>query len=215
MWSTGQIGIKQRERSSPRDVSSPRWYFVAMVALAIAISYFDRQTISVAITAIEQTIPISNQQFSYLSTAFLLSYAALYIGGGRLLDRIGTRRGFLLIMLWWSVACAMHGLARGFGWLVAMRFLLGMGEGGAFPAATRVVAEWIPAGQRSTAMGIINAGTAIGSVLATPLIGLVLLRSGWRAVFFAAGGLGLLWTLWWAISYRSNTATLSMNTSAT
>jgi len=189
-----------------------RWYFVVLVALAIAISYFDRQTISVAIAAIQHTIPVSNQQFSYLSTAFLLSYAALYVGGGRLLDRIGTRRGFLLIMVWWSVACALQGLAYSFSWLLVMRFLLGMGEGGAFPAATRVVSEWIPAHERSTAMGIINAGTAIGSLLAPPLIGLVILHSGWRAVFFTAGGIGLLWTLWWAISYRGNTSTLSINT---
>jgi ACS family hexuronate transporter-like MFS transporter len=189
-----------------------RWYLVALVAAAIAISYFDRQTVSVAIAAIERTIPISNQQFSYLQTGFLLSYAALYAIGGRMLDRLGTRRGFLVIMLWWSIACALHGLAKGFAWLLAMRFLLGMGEGGAFPAATRVVSEWIPPHQRSTAMGVINAGTAVGSVLAPPLIGLVLLRLGWRAVFFMSGGLGLLWVLWWTVSYRGNTATLSVNT---
>src|SRR3954454_19320839 len=85
-----------------------RWYFVTLVTAAIAISYFDRQTLPVAISAIERNIPISNQQFSYLQTAFLLSYAALYAIGGRLLDRLGTRRGFMLIMLWWSLACALH-----------------------------------------------------------------------------------------------------------
>ena len=175
-----------------------------MVVGAIAISYFDRQTISVAISSIQRTIPVSQQQFSYLSTAFLLAYAAMYAGGGRLLDLIGTRRGFLLIMLWWSAACSLHGLAADFNWLLGMRFLLGMGEGGAFPAATRVVSEWVPAKERSTAMGLINAGTAVGSLLAPPLIGFVLLRSGWRAVFFLAGGIGFLWTLWWALSYRSN-----------
>ena len=189
-----------------------RWYFVTLVAAAIAISYFDRQTISVAIAAIQQNIPISNQQFSYLQTAFLLSYAAMYVIGGRLLDRLGTRRGFLIIMLWWSLACALHGFAAGFAWLLVMRFLLGMGEGGAFPAATRVVSEWLPPQERATAMGFINAGTAIGSLLAPPLIGLVLIYSGWRTVFFAAGCIGLLWVLWWAISYRGNTGTLSINT---
>jgi ACS family hexuronate transporter-like MFS transporter len=188
-----------------------RWYFVTLVAGAIAISYFDRQTISVAVSTIQRTIPISQQQFSYLSTAFLLAYAAMYAGGGRLLDRIGTRHGFLLIMLWWSAACALHGLASGFGWLLAMRFLLGMGEGGAFPAATRVVSEWVPAKERSTAMGFINAGTAIGSLLAPPLIGFVLLHSGWRAVFFTAGAIGFLWTIWWAISYRGNNTSQSTN----
>ena len=92
-----------------------RWYPVVLVTVAIAISYFDRQTLPVAIAAIQRNIPISDQQFSYLQTAFLLSYAALYIGGGRLLDALGTRRGFMLIMLWWSIACALHGFASGFG----------------------------------------------------------------------------------------------------
>jgi ACS family hexuronate transporter-like MFS transporter len=189
-----------------------RWYFVVMVAVAIAISYFDRQTLPVAIAAIQRNIPLSNQQFSYLQTAFLLAYAAMYVLGGRLLDAFGTRKGFLFIMLWWSLACALHGLASGFMLLLIARFLLGGGEGGAFPAATRVVAEWIEPGERSTAMGFINAGTAIGSVLAPPLIGFVLLRSGWRAVFLVAGIFGLAWVLWWAVSYRSNAMTLSSNT---
>ena len=196
-----------------RDLRVPRpWYFVALVTAAIAISYFDRQTLPVAIAAIQHTIPISDLQFSYLQTAFLFSYAFLYIGGGRLLDRLGTPRGFLIIMLWWSLACALHGLARTFMVLLAARFLLGMGEGGAFPAAVRVVAEWIPSEQRSTAVGIINAGTAVGSLIAPPLIGFIILRAGWRYVFFTAGAIGVAWVIWWAIAYRSNDQTLSVNT---
>ncbi len=196
------------------DRNRTRWYYVGMVAVAIAVSYFDRQTVSVAIAAIQKTIPISNQQFSYLQTAFLLSYAALYALGGRMLDRLGTRRGFLLIMTTWSIACMLHGVATGFAWLLAMRFLLGMGEGGGFPAATRVVAEWLPPEERSTGMGLINGGTAIGSVLAPPLIGLVLFLSGWRMIFFASGALGLLWVLWWAVVYRANPATLPVEAPA-
>lgn len=183
-----------------------------MVAMAIAISYFDRQTLSVAIAAIQRNIPLSNQQFSYLQTAFLVTYAAMYVLGGRLLDTLGTRKGFLLIMIWWSLACALHGFATGFSLLLIARLLLGGGEGGGFPAATRVVAEWIEPHERSTAMGLINAGTAIGSVLAPPLIGFVLLTSGWRDVFFVAGALGIAWVLWWAFTYRSNPMTLSSNT---
>lgn len=175
-----------------------------MVTAAIAISYFDRQTLPVAISAIQKTIPLSDQQFSWLQFAFLIPYALLYAAGGRMLDVLGTRRGFLLIMLWWSIACALHGLAADFTVLLGARCLLGMGEGGAFPAATRVVAEWIPMHQRSTAMGIINAGTAVGSVLAPPLIGIVLLTSGWRMVFFVSGAIGLVWVLWWWARYRGN-----------
>lgn len=193
-------------------MTNRKWYFVVMVAVAIAISYFDRQTLPVAIAAIQQNIPLSNQQFSYLQTAFLLAYAAMYMLGGRLLDALGTRKGFLLIMIWWSLACALHALASGFMLLLIARLLLGGGEGGAFPAATRVVAEWIEPTERSTAMGLINAGTAVGSVLAPPVIGFVLLTSGWRAVFLIAGALGLAWVAWWAVAYRSNTLTLSSNT---
>jgi ACS family hexuronate transporter-like MFS transporter len=197
--------MARTEQVEPSD-SQParRWQFVTLVTAAIAISYFDRQTVSVAIAAIQQTIPISNEQFSYLQTGFLLSYAALYAIGGRLLDKLGTRRGFLLIMVWWSVACILHGFATTFAWLLVMRFLLGMGEGGAFPAATRVVSEWLAPQERSTAMGFINAGTAVGALLAPPLIGLVLIYSGWRAVFFSSGAIGLAWVLWWATVYPGN-----------
>ena len=199
------MGIRLNDRGeTARSSIEVRWYFVALVTAAIAISYFDRQTLPVAISAIERTIPLSDQQFSWLQFAFLIPYALLYAAGGRMLDVLGTRRGFILIMLWWSVACALHGLAMNFGFLLAARCLLGMGEGGGFPAATRVVAEWVPLERRSTAMGTINAGTAVGSVLAPPLIGVVLLTSGWRMVFFAAGGVGLAWVVWWWVSYRGN-----------
>jgi ACS family hexuronate transporter-like MFS transporter len=200
-----------RMRGAGRGGMEVRWYFVALVTAAIAISYFDRQTLPVAITAIQRNIPISNQQFSYLQTSFLLAYAALYAIGGRRLDRLGMRRGFMLIMVWWSVACMLHGLASGFMFLMGARFLLGMGEGGSFPAAARVIAEWIAPEERSTAMGIINAGAAVGSLLAPPLIGVILLTIGWRAVFFVAGSIGIAWVIWWMISYRGNTVTLSSN----
>jgi ACS family hexuronate transporter-like MFS transporter len=186
-----------------------RWYFVAMVTAAIAISYFDRQTLPVAIAAIERTIPISNQQFSYLQTAFLLAYATMYVVGGRLLDLLGTRRGFLAIMVWWSAACALHGAAAGFGLLLVARFLLGMGEGGGFPAAVRVVSEWIEPEERSTAVGIINAGTAVGSVLAAPVVARIVLTLGWRWVFFLSGAVGMAWVVWWAVSYRETRAVMS------
>jgi ACS family hexuronate transporter-like MFS transporter len=194
------MNVKGKARSGGLE---PQWYFVGLVTLAIAISYFDRQTLPVAISAIQRNIPLDDQQFSWLQSAFLISYAALYVIGGRVLDVLGTRRGFILIMLWWSLACALHGLAMNFGFLLAARFLLGMGEGGGFPAAARVVAEWVPLHQRSTAMGIINAGTAVGSVLAPPLIGTVLLISGWRMVFFVSGAVGIAWVIWWAWRYRS------------
>ena len=180
-----------------------RWRIAILVSVAIAISYLDRQTLPVAVSAIARDIPLTNQRFSLLQSAFLLSYAFMYLGGGKLVDALGTRIGFAIIMTFWSLANASHALATSFAMLMASRFLLGMGEGGGFPAATRAVAEWFPAKERATAMGIINAGTAVGAVIAPPLIALVLTYSGWRWIFVVTGGLGLLWTWWWISSYFS------------
>jgi MFS transporter, ACS family, hexuronate transporter len=178
-----------------------RWRIALLIGAAIAISYFDRQTLPVAIAAIQRDIPVTNTQFSWLQSAFLIAYGLMYAGGGKLLDALGTKRGTTVIMIWWSLACASHGLAAGFGMLAASRFLLGMGEGGGFPAATKGVAEWFPVSERSTAMGIINAGTAVGAVVAPPAIALVIGATSWRWVFFISGAIGLLWVAWWRRSY--------------
>lgn len=180
-----------------------RWQIALLLTVAIGISYLDRQTLAVAIAAVQVDIPITNTQFSTLNAAFLVAYALMYAGGGRLIDALGTRRGFFVIMLWWSLACASHGLATGFAALAASRFLLGMGEGGGFPAATKAVAEWFPVTQRSSAMGMINAGTAVGAVAAPPLIALILSLSSWRWVFVITGAFGLLWTVWWLRDYHA------------
>src|SRR5882672_8148306 len=185
-----------------------RWRIAVLISAAIAISYLDRQTLPVAIGEIRKDIPISNQVKAFLDSAFLLTYGLMYVGGGRLMDILGTRRGFTIIMIFWSVACASHGFAGGVIMLAASRLLLGIGEGGGFPAATRVVAEWFPVTERSAAMGIINAGSAIGAVIAPPLIVFVLTSVGWlglanwRWVFFLTGAIGLVWaTAWWKIYF--------------
>jgi ACS family hexuronate transporter-like MFS transporter len=178
-----------------------RWRIAILLSAAIAISYLDRQTLPVAIKAISKDIPLTNQQFSNLQSAFLLAYAFMYAGGGKLADALGTRRGFTVIMIFWSIACASHGLALTFAMLAVSRFALGMGEGGGFPAATRAVAEWFSVKERATAMGVINAGSAVGAVVAPPLIALILFYSNWRWIFFITGTLGLLWTAWWHKSY--------------
>ncbi|EJL35110.1 sugar phosphate permease [Novosphingobium sp. AP12] len=186
-----------------------RWAIAVMIAVAIAISYLDRQTLPWAIKYIEADIPIGNQTKAFLDSAFLATYGLMYLGGGWLLDRVGTRAGFLAIMVFWSLACASHGFAGGIAALVVSRLLLGMGEGGGFPAATRAVAEWFPPERRAAAMGLVNAGTAVGAVIAPPLIAGVLAYgnwfglASWRWVFFLTGGLGLAWALWWFLTYRT------------
>jgi len=190
-----------------------RWHIALLVSAAIAVSYLDRQTLPIAIGEIQREIPISNSVKAFLDSAFLLTYGLMYLGGGRLMDVLGTKRGFLIIMVFWSLACASHGFAGGVIALAASRLLLGVGEGGGFPAATRVVAEWFPVKDRATAMGIINAGTGVGGVIAPPLIAAIILNvhwlgvSSWRWVFFITGALGLLWTVWWVRGYSVPSAT--------
>src|SRR5436190_6857087 len=184
-----------------------RWRIAILISAAIAISYLDRQTLPVAIGEIRKDIPISNQVKAFLDSAFLLTYGLMYLGGGRLMDMLGTRRGLTVIMIFWSLACASHGFAMNVVMLAASRLLLGVGEGGGFPAATRAIAEWFPVKERSMAMGIINGGTAVGAVIAPPLIASVILNvhwlslSSWRWVFFFTGALGLVWTAWWVKRY--------------
>ena len=174
-----------------------RWRVALIVSAAIAISYLDRQSLPVAVAAIERDIPLTNTQFGALTSIFLLAYAVMYLGGGALTDRLGSRRAFLLIMVVWSIACASHSLAATFGMLAASRLLLGMGEGGGFPAATKVVAERFPLTERSTAMGMVNAGTAVGGVVASPVIAAILSVGSWRWVFLACAAAGLVWVLVW------------------
>lgn len=196
-----------------------RWMVAALLSCAIAISYLDRQTLPWALAAIQADIPFSNQVKAALDSAFLITYGLMYVGGGMLLDRLGTKRGLTLIMAFWSLACASHGLAGGVMALVISRLLLGVGEGGGFPAATRAVAEWFPSRDRATAMGIINGGTAVGAVIAPPLIALILTHAHWgglapwRWVFFLTGGIGLLWMVWWMGVYRAPSVSHGSSTS--
>jgi MFS transporter, ACS family, hexuronate transporter len=216
-WRSSALATQKAGQLSPETNNMPqslRWRIAILVSAAIAISYLDRQALPVAVKAITKTIPLSNEQFSELQSAFLFSYAFMYAGGGKLADALGTRLGFIVIMIFWSLACASHALAASFAMLAGSRFLLGMGEGGGFPAASRAVAEWFRVDERATAMGIINGGTAVGAVVAPPLIALIVSYFSWRWVFLVTGALGLLWTGWWALSYVSHEESGKSNASS-
>ena len=197
------------ETTAPAKRPVVLWSIAVLISAGIAVSYLDRQTLPWVIKAVQADFPISNQVKAVLDSAFLVTYGLMYLGGGWLLDRIGTRRGFLLIMSFWSLACASHGLARNAVSLGVSRLLLGIGEGGGFPAATRAVAEWYSPNQRAFAMGIINGGTAVGAVAAPPLIVWILTNghwlglASWRWVFFITGAIGLAWALLWALVYAT------------
>ena len=180
---------------------SIRWPIAILITVAVAIGYLDRQTLALTTKAIQQDIPLSDNDFGNLQSLFYLAYALMYVGGGKLIDLLGSRRGFLLIVIWWSLACAGHGVAGGFMMLAAARLMLGLAQGGIFPAAIKAVAEWFPARERATAMGMVNGGASVGAVLAPPAVALVLCYAQWPWVFYLSGAMGLLWTVWWLRDY--------------
>ncbi len=178
-----------------------RWAVGGALALITAINYLDRQTLPVLIGEVQRDIPISNIAFSRLQALFLLAYAIMYAGGGRLVDLVGTRVGYAVVAGVWSTACMLHASAESVLGLGTFRFLLGLGEGGGFPAAAKAVSEWFPARERSLAVGLFNTGSAVGAVVAPPLIAAIVFRWNWRAVFLVTGAVGLVWAVIWLVGY--------------
>lgn len=190
--------------SSPAfQVRGLRWWIVGLVFLATLINYVDRLTVSVLGPVITQDLGLTNTQFGGIVAWFLAAYTLSQGLSGKLYDRIGTKLGFTVSIVVWSLAAMAHAFARGVSSLSACRFLLGLGEAGNWPGAAKAVTEWFPTRQRAFAMGIFNSGAAIGSIVAPPLIVFLSLRYGWQATFVATGALGFVWlVLWWAV-YRA------------
>ncbi|MFB3825946.1 MAG: MFS transporter [Bryobacteraceae bacterium] len=174
-----------------------RWWIAALLALATGLSYLDRQTLPVVATALHADIPLTNQEFSRLQFMFLLSYGIMYIGGGRIVDWVGTRLGYTIFIVWWSAATLFHGFANSVMGLAAGRLMLGFGEGGGFPASAKAVSEWFPARDRGLAFGIFNTGSSLGAIIAPPLLALLITNLSWRWAFFITGSLGLIWAALW------------------
>jgi ACS family hexuronate transporter-like MFS transporter len=179
-----------------------RWVICALLFFAATINYVDRQVIGILKTTLQEKIGWTEIGYSWVVFSFQTAYAIGLLGVGRLMDRIGTRRGFSLSITFWSLAAMGHALATTvFGFGVA-RFFLGLGEAGNFPAAIKTVAEWFPKKERALATGLFNSGTNIGA-LATPLVvPWITLRWGWRAAFIATGAIGFLWLAAWLALYR-------------
>jgi len=181
------------------------WTIVALLFVATALSFLDRQILSFAIIRIKDDIHLTDIDYSRINAAFIIGYAVMFTGSGILIDKFGTRFGLGFSVLLWSVASALHSLATRAIHFGAFRFLLGVGEGAAFPGAIKSVIEWIPLKKRAFATGIAIGGAAIGAVIA-PLLCLWLLNSaGWRIIFLITGGIGFLWTvIWFIISGKRN-----------
>ncbi len=182
--------------------SHVRWTVCAMLFVATSINYMDRQVLSILAPTLQHSIGWTEQQYGYIVSAFQFAYALGLLAAGRLVDRLGTRLGYVVVMALWSAAAMGHALVRSaFGFGVA-RFFLGLGESGNFPAAIKTTAEWFPQRERSQATGIFNSGTNLGAILAPASIPWITLHYGWRAAFLATGTFSLTWMCWWGWKYR-------------
>lgn len=179
-----------------------RWAIAGLLCLATAINYLDRQALGIVSVDIRREFGLDESDYSRILAFFFLAYSLMYAGSGYILDKLGTRRGFGVFIFFWSVAQMLHGFARGAASLAGCRFLLGLSEPGAWPAAAKAINEWFPANQRALAMGIFNAGSSIGSAISPGVIAWLTLAYGWRSSFVITGAAGLVWLAFWLVLYE-------------
>jgi ACS family hexuronate transporter-like MFS transporter len=187
----------------PTPATRVRWIIAALLFASTVINYIDRQSLSVLAPYLKTDFNWTNQQFAWVIISFRAAYAIGQALTGRLLDRIGTRNGLTLSVLWYSVAAMLTPLATGLRSLCGFRFLLGAGESANWPGATKVVSEWFPKSERGLAVAIFDSGSAVGAALA-PLIVLWLRNAfgSWRPALAIPGLLGFIWLIVWRLYYR-------------
>ena len=180
-----------------------RWRVCAMLLAATTINYIDRQVLGVLAPFLQETFSWSEIDYGYIVTAFQAAYAIGLLCAGALIDRFGTRIGYALAISVWSLAAMGHALAASVAGFVVARFLLGLGEAGNFPAAIKTVAEWFPRRERAFAVGIFNAGSNIGAIVAPLMVPIVAAAWGWQAAFLCTGVLSAAWLVTWLVFYRT------------
>jgi ACS family hexuronate transporter-like MFS transporter len=186
-----------------KTIPGVRWWIIGMISMLTVINYIDRQTLSVLAPTIREQFGMTNTSYSRVVTMFLLGYTISQAVSGKILDKIGTRRGFMLFVGIWTIASMLHAAARNVFALGAFRFLLGIGEAGNWPGAAKAVAEWFPVRERAFGMAIFNNGASVGAVLAPPMIAYVALTYGWRKAFFIGAGLSMIVMIAWFFFYRT------------
>jgi ACS family hexuronate transporter-like MFS transporter len=196
-----------------------RWTVCAMLFVATTINYVDRQVLSIlkpilaghilhlhplfpGWPTVETSINLTDAEYGKVLAAFQIAYAIGVIFAGRLVDRLGLRKGYPIVTGLWSLAAMGHALVRSVLGFTIARFLLGLGESGNFPAAVKATAEWFPPRERALATGIFNSGSSLGAILAPLAVPWVAIHFGWRASFLMTGIFSAMWIVWWSLRYR-------------
>lgn len=189
-------------RRRVRPIASLRWWICGLLFASTVINYIDRQTLSLLAPSLKVQYRWTNEDYANIVIAFRVAYALGQAFFGRLLDRIGTRRGLTFTVIWYSIVSVLTSLSRGFLSFAGFRFLLGAGESANWPAATKAVSEWFPKKERALATAFFDSGSSIGGAIAPFLILPIYFRWGWRPAFMIPGLLGFLWLIGWRLVYE-------------
>jgi MFS transporter, ACS family, hexuronate transporter len=215
----GKSAAEMEHRVEPAALPG-RWTICSMLFVATTINYVDRQVLSIlkpvlagsvlhlqpllpGWPTVEASINLTDIQYGNILAAFQIAYAFGVVFAGRLVDRVGCRRGYPIVTGLWSLAAMGHALVNSITGFAVARFLLGLGESGNFPAAVKATAEWFPPRERALATGVFNSGASVGAILAPLAVPWVALHFGWRASFLITGLFSAVWIVWWSIRYRT------------
>ena len=186
------------------NVSSHRWIILALLFFATTINYIDRSILSlIKPDYLDKELGWTNTQYGYVNSTFQFAYALGLLGFGWFIDRFGTKIGYTVSILFWSLAAAGHAAVGSVMGFASARVFLGLGEGGNFPAAIKSVAQWFPRAERAFANALFNSGTNIGNVIAPVIVIPIAANWGWRATFVVAGAAGILWIFLWLPLFRN------------
>jgi ACS family hexuronate transporter-like MFS transporter len=182
--------------------SNLRWTIVALLFFATTINYIDRQVIGLLKPIIEKDLNWTELDYGYIVSAFQLFYAIGLLLSGWLLDKFGTRIGYSIAILIWSLGGMFHAFASSAFSFGIARSVLGFGEAANFPAAIKTVAEWFPKRERALATGIFNSGSSVGAIIAPFIVAVITISLGWKWAFIITGALGIIWIVFWLLLYE-------------
>jgi ACS family hexuronate transporter-like MFS transporter len=203
-WRTAEVGTAMPVSASKVAcaVGRFRWIICALLLFGATKNYMDRQVLGVLKTTLQHDLGWNEIDYSNVVFAFQFAYALGMLAVGRLIDRLGTRRGYSVAMIFWSLASMAHGIAHSLVSFIFVRSALGFGEAGVFPASIKCVTEWFPRKERALAIGIFNAGTNVGAILTPLIVPWITIHFGWRWAFVLTGVSGFVWLIFWLALYR-------------
>ncbi len=180
-----------------------RWVILSLLFISTTILYIDRSALGILAPHLQDEIGWNEEQYGLINSAFMVAYAICFLIMGRLIDRIGTKRGYLISVIIWSIAAVGHSFARSWIGFAVARFTLAIGQSGNFPSAIKVVAEWFPKKERALAIGIFNGGSNMGTILSPLIIPLLVLSfDSWKAGFLWTLPLSMIWIVLWLKYFR-------------